>query len=202
MGSRDKRVDAYIAKAQPFARPILEHLRATVHAASPDVDEAIKWGMPFFTSGGRLIGNMASFKAHAAFGFFRADDVMGAGKAERDAMGSFGRITSVRDLPPRTAIIAWVRRAVALAAAGPKPSAPRRAAKPMPKAPAALATALKADAKLRAQWTAFTPGKRREYLVWIADAKQPATRARRVATTIAQVKQGKSQNWRYETKRG
>ncbi|MBI2407845.1 MAG: YdeI/OmpD-associated family protein [Gemmatimonadetes bacterium] len=202
MGTRDKRVDAYIAEAQPFARPILEQLRATVHTASPDVDEAIKWGMPFFTSGGRLLANMAAFTAHAAFGFFRADDVMGAGKAERDAMGSFGRITSVRDLPPRSAIIAWVRRAVKLAAEGPRPAAQRRAAKPTPKVPAALAAAIKTDATLRAQWAAFTPGKRREYLAWIAEAKQPATRARRVATTIAQVKQGKSQNWRYETKRG
>ena len=71
----------------------------------------------------------------------------------------------------------------------------------MPSAPA-LSAALQADARLRAQWKAFTPGKRREYLAWIAEAKQDATRERRLATTIAQVREGKSQNWRYEAKRG
>ncbi len=46
MGMRDPRVDAYIERAEPFARPILEHLRAVVHAGCPDVEETMKWNFP------------------------------------------------------------------------------------------------------------------------------------------------------------
>ena len=101
MGLKDKRVDAYIANAAPFARPILAHVRAAVHAASPDVDEAIKWGMPFFCHKGKLLAYMSAFKAHAAFGFYRGALVVGAGTEKREAMGSFGRLTRVSDLPSK-----------------------------------------------------------------------------------------------------
>ncbi len=48
MKNFDPRVDAYIARSAAFAQPVLLHLRATVHAACPGVQETIKWGMPFF----------------------------------------------------------------------------------------------------------------------------------------------------------
>jgi hypothetical protein len=44
MGNKDLRIDAYIAKSQDFAKPILEHFRELVHKACPDVEETIKWG--------------------------------------------------------------------------------------------------------------------------------------------------------------
>ncbi|MHB8840159.1 MAG: YdeI/OmpD-associated family protein [Gemmatimonadaceae bacterium] len=200
MGKRDKRVDAYIAKAAPFARPILTHVRTIVHAASPSVDEDIKWGMPWFCHKGKLLAYMSAFTAHV--GFYRGALVMGTGAVKRDAMGSFGRLTSVNDLPSKATVAKYVKKAVALAEQTVAGAAPRRTPKPMPKLPAALARALRADAALREQWNAFTPGKRRAYLAWIAEARQEATRERRLATTIAQVREGKSQNWRYERSRG
>ena len=65
----DPRVDAYIAKAQPFARPILEKIRERVHAAAPGVEEAMKWSAPGFTHDGKILLIMAAFKAHAALNF-------------------------------------------------------------------------------------------------------------------------------------
>jgi uncharacterized protein YdeI (YjbR/CyaY-like superfamily) len=201
MPKHHPRVDAYIAKAAPFAQPILAHLRAVVHAAAPQAEEEIKWGMPFFTYRGKLLCNFAAFKAHAAFGFHRGSLILGSAE-QRGSMGSLGRITSVRDLPPRRVLASYVKKAIALAdvtAAAPRKS---RTPRPLPKMPPALACALKADAAAQRQWAAFTPGKRREYLTWILGAKQDATRERRIAQTVAQVREGKSQNWKYETTRG
>ncbi|MBI5719138.1 MAG: DUF1801 domain-containing protein [Burkholderiales bacterium] len=119
------RVDAYIAQAAPFAKPILERLRADVHAACPDAEEAIKWSMPFFMHGGRNLAHMAAFKAHCAFGFEHGRAVVDLGR-EAQAMGQFGRITKLEDLPSSAALRKLVAKAVALIDAGEKaPRAPK-----------------------------------------------------------------------------
>ncbi len=204
MGTRDPRIDAYIAKSSEFARPILAHFRKLVHQAAPDVTETMKWSMPHFDHGGILCG-MAAFKAHAAIGFWKAELIVDK-KYDKgdDAMGSLGRLTSVKDLPPDRVLIGYVKKGIALNAEGVK--APRmarrdtRAKKPEAKAPADLAAALKKNAKARKHWEAFPPSHRREYIEWITSAKQEETRARRLATCISQVAEGKSQNWKYESK--
>ena len=66
MGTRDKRIDAYIAKAAPFARPILTHLRGVVHTACPDVEETLKWGAPAYMHHG-ILCITAAFTAHCAW---------------------------------------------------------------------------------------------------------------------------------------
>ncbi|MBM3906618.1 MAG: YdeI/OmpD-associated family protein [Gemmatimonadetes bacterium] len=201
MGTKDKRIDAYIAKSQPFARPILAHLRDVVHAASPSIVEDMKWGMPFFVQDGRILCHMAAFKAHAAFGIWDAARVMNAGTLNREAMGSFGRITNVKDLPAKRTLVGHLKRAIALVATSPAAERRARTPKPVPRLPAELSRALKADAALRTQWSALAPGYRREYVEWIAGAKRPETRARRLATTVAQVRERKGPNWRYAAKR-
>ena len=129
METRDRRIDAYIAKSADFARPILTHLRAVVHEACPDVEEAIKWGFPFFLRDGALFCYMASFTQHAAFGFRGGALVLGKRKATREAMGNFGRLTSAKDLPSRKALVGYVKKAAALhdadlaGGAKPKPAA-------------------------------------------------------------------------------
>jgi len=116
----DSRVDTYIAQAAPFAQPVLERLRADVHAACPDVEEAIKWSMPFFMHAGRNLAHMAAFKAHCAFGFELGRAVVDLGR-EAQAMGQFGRITSLADLPSSVEIRRLVRKAAALIDAGARP---------------------------------------------------------------------------------
>src|SRR5947209_749594 len=105
MGTRDKRVDAYIANSAEFAQPILTNLRALVHQACSEVEETMRWSFPSFMYKG-LLCSMASFKQHCSFGFWKASLITGApANAKREGMGNFGRITSMKDLPPKPVLL-------------------------------------------------------------------------------------------------
>jgi uncharacterized protein YdeI (YjbR/CyaY-like superfamily) len=196
--STDPRIDAYIARQADFARPILEHLRAAVHAACPEAEETLKWSMPHFLYKGRMLAGMAAFKAHATFGFWRAKDVLGETGAERDAMGQFGRLTSVADLPPEDVLAALIRKAMALTDAGPRPARPKAAPKPALETPRELESALDSNAAARATFDGFPAGSRREYVEWVAEAKRPETRDKRIAQAVEWMAEGKRRNWKYE----
>jgi hypothetical protein len=215
MGTRDPRIDAYIDKSAGFAHPILRHLRELVHETVPDVEETVKWGMPFFMYRGGLFANMAAFKAHATFGFWKGAQVVGDDSRNDEAMGQLGRLTSVKDLPPRKTLVGWMKAAMALRDA-PAPAAKKDAAKKdaakkgaavkkAPKSPVevppSLAAALKKDAKARATFDAFSPSQRREYVDWVAEAKTDATREKRIATTLEWLAEGKQRNWKYQKAR-
>ncbi|RQP22967.1 YdeI/OmpD-associated family protein [Piscinibacter terrae] len=198
MGTTDPRIDAYIAKSADFAQPILTHLRQVVHAACPSVEETIKWGMPNFMYGGKILANMAAFKAHCAFGFWQRDAVAGTGK-NNDAMGQFGRIESLKDLPGKAELSRLVKKAAALIDSGEKPRrVPKSAPKPTPETPDDLLAALKRNAAARKTFEAFAPSHRREYIEWITEAKRPETREKRLAQTLEWLAEGKSRNWKYE----
>ncbi len=195
MPRTDPRVDAYIAKAAPFARPILAHLRELVHRADPAIEETIKWGMPFFECGG-IVGHMAAFKAHCAFGIWRGGQLEKTGK-EGEAMGQFGRIATLGDLPPDATIVALAKKAVARNLAGEKAARPvKRAKEPIPMPPE-LAGALAKNRAARATFDGFPPGHQREYLEWITEAKTAATRDKRIATAVEWLALGKTRNWKY-----
>jgi uncharacterized protein YdeI (YjbR/CyaY-like superfamily) len=193
----DPRVDAYIARQADFARPILELLRRIVHEAAPEVEETIKWSMPHFTYKGRLFAGIAAFKAHATFGLWQANAVLGETGSERDAMGQFGRLTSIADLPPEAELKALIRRAASVAAAGPKPR-PKKPPKPELPTPDDLRAALDAQPKAAATFDSFPPSCRREYVEWVTEAKRPETRAKRLAQTVEWLAEGKRRNWKYE----
>jgi len=199
MGTRDPRVDAYIAGKAAFARPILTRLRENVHAACPPAEETLKWGMPAFMYRGGILCGIAAFKAHCALWFWKGRFVVDRESAATGgAMGQFGRITKLADLPSKRALTGYVKRAMALKEPGVKaPARGRRQARQPPAVPSDLKRALARSAKARATFEGFTPGHRREYLVWIAGAKRPETRARRLATAIEWLAQGKAHNWRY-----
>jgi len=197
MPKKDARIDAYIAHAQPFARPILRHLRAIVHEACPDVVENVKWGSPSFEYHGLLCG-MAAFKEHAVFGFWKGKLIVDAKGRDLDgAMGQFGRLTEVNDLPPKRLIADYVKKAMALNEDGVTVKRGTTPRKPIPM-PADLRAALVKAPKASATFAAFPPGGQRDYLEWVTEAKQPATRAKRIATTIEWLKEGKRRNWKYE----
>ena len=195
--SRDPRIDAYVAKAQPFARPILEHVRARVHAAAPKAEETLKWGAPAFTVGGKILLMMAAFKAHAALNFWRGQELRGEA-ANAGAMGQFGKLQSLADLPPDAELDRLIREAAELAKSAPAP----RQVKHEPKPPAEMhpdfAAALDSAPAAKATLDSFPPSARRDYLDWIADAKQDATRAKRIATAVEWLSEGKRRHWRYE----
>lgn len=194
----DPRVDAYIARQADFARPILEHLRSTVHSACPEAEETLKWGMPHFLYKGRMLAGMAAFKAHATFGFWRAKEVLGGTGAERDAMGQFGRLTGVAALPPDDVLAGLIRKAMALTDSGARPARAKAAPDADPEAPPELEAALAANPAARAAFDGFPPGARREYVEWVAGAKRPETRARRIVQAVEWMAQGKRRNWKYE----
>ena len=194
----DPRIDSYIERQANFARPILEHLRAAVHAACPDVEEAIKWGMPHFLYGGRILAGMAAFKAHATFGFRGGAQIVGETGAEGEAMGQFGRLRSVEDLPPPEMLAKLIRKAMAGAGSGEKRTRPRGPAKPVPETPPDLAEALAGAPAARSAFDAFPPSCRREYVEWIVEAKRTETRAKRIAQAVEWMSEGKRRNWKYE----
>lgn len=192
--SRDPRIDAYIDKAQPFARPILEHVRERVHAIVPDIEEDLKWSIPAYCKGGKIVIGTAAFKAHAAINFWRGKE-LGLEQSE-EAMGQLGRLTSLADLP--TNFDALVAKAAELAANVPPPPKPKRAPKPELEMHPEFAAALSKAPKAKAAMEAFAPSCRREYLEWIGEAKRDETRQKRIATAIEWLSEGKKRNWKYE----
>ncbi|HEX2853400.1 MAG TPA: YdeI/OmpD-associated family protein [Opitutaceae bacterium] len=203
MATKDPRVDSYIAEAGEFARPVLKHLRKLIHEGCPAAVETIKWGCPFFEYHGLLCG-LAAFKAHCSLFFWRDIDVSRWLKKTNNAgagMGQFGKLTSLADLPSDPFLLACVRSAVEQRdAPKSKSKRARQPGKELP-VPADLKKALAANPKAAATFKNFAPSHRRAYLDWIADAKQHATRERRLRTTIEWLAAGKPQNWKYlETK--
>ena len=202
MGTKDPRVDAYIARSADFARPILNHLRKIVHAGCPKVEEAIKWGAPFFMYKGVLC-NMAAFKQHCAFGFWKGTLLKAlntAGKAN-EAWGQLGRIESLADLPSEDFLIRQVKEAMQLNEKGAKaPTKHKPKAKTPLVVPAYVKAALKKNAKAGVTFEGFSPSHKREYIEWITEAKTEATRQKRLDTALAWMAEGKVRNWKYVRK--
>ena len=200
MGTRDPRVDAYIATSADFAKPILEHLRSMIHDACPDVQETMKWSRPHFDYKG-MLGGMAAFKNHCVFGFWKGELIIDK-KRERslklDATGSLGRLTKVSDVPSTKVLTSYIRQAMKLNDDGAK--APhmvnRKPKKPLP-VPPYLMAALRTNKKALAAFGDFSPSHKREYVEWITEAKSEATRAKRLTTALEWIADGKPRNWKY-----
>jgi uncharacterized protein YdeI (YjbR/CyaY-like superfamily) len=201
MPTTDPRVDAYIERSAPFAKPILQQIRQAVHTGCPDVEETMKWSFPHFVYKG-LLCSMASFKAHCAFGFWKGsllgDGIMAA--KSNDAMGQFGRITSLEDLPAPKHLVALVRKAAALNDQGVKVVRRKAPPKGRPVVPEDFKRLLRGSTKAREAFAALSPSHQREYLEWFSEARTDATRERRMATAIEWISQGKGRNWKYEKK--
>ena len=205
--SHNPKVDAYIAKSAAFAQPILEHLRALIHKACPDVVEDIKWSRPFFLHNGELLANISAFKQHCAFGFWGAEigkELAAAGIVQDGAMGSLGKITTLKDLPPDKQLLAHIRRAAELIDSGQGENriTAQRGVVKAPKAdletPAEFTAALKINKPAATHFEAFSPSCKREYIDWIRDAKRTETRDRRIAQAIDWIAEGKQRNWKYQ----
>jgi uncharacterized protein YdeI (YjbR/CyaY-like superfamily) len=198
MGTRDDRVDAYIAKSAEFARPILTHLRDVVHAACPEVEETMKWSFPHFMYKG-ILCSMAAFKQHCSFGLWKSSLIIEGGSDDvAKGMGQFGRITDVSDLPSKRILSGYIKEAMKLNDAGvksptrSKPKAPREVV-----VPDDLSIALQKNKKALAAFEKFPPSHKREYIEWITEAKTDATRSRRLETAIEWMAEGKPRNWKY-----
>ena len=197
MTKQDPRVDAYIAKSADFAKPVLNRIRRLVHAACPGVEETLKWGMPHFVHKGTLCG-MAAFKQHCALYFPKTSLIFGKDTTRDDAMGQFGRITSLADLPGDKILTGYLKKGVALNEAGIKKPRPKPKAKKTLTVPDYFLAALKKNKKALTTFMNFSPSCKGEYVEWITEAKREETRARRLQTAIQWLAAGKSRNWKYQ----
>lgn len=202
---KDRRVDKYIQDCEPFARPILTHLRKNILQACPEGEETLKWGMPHLIYRGSILCGFAGFKQHCALGFWQGREVVGGEKTE--GAGHFGKITSLKDLPSPKALAGFVRKGMKLIearGAGKKKASARAAPKRIPKrqsgllrTPPDLMRALRASKKALATFEAFSSSCKREYVEWIIDAKTEETRDRRVEQAVDWMSEGKKRNWKY-----
>ena len=200
MPKQDPRIDAYIIKSADFALPVLQHLRALVHAACPDVEETMKWSFPHFLFKGEILCSMASFKQHCAFGFWKASLMKDAKLLldnRKEAMGSLGKITSLKDLPADRKIMAWIKEAMKLTEAGAKVVKAKPAASKPLVMPAFFSAALAKNKKAKAVFEKFNYTQKKEYVEWLEEAKTIPTREKRLATAIEQIIKGKIRNWKY-----
>jgi uncharacterized protein YdeI (YjbR/CyaY-like superfamily) len=194
---KDKRVDAYIAKSQDFAKPILEELRSRVHSLVPDIEEDIKWGFPAFMYKGKILFGMSAFKGHCGAGFWHP--LMRTRDQSPEGIGEFGKLTTLGELPPRAQFAKLAKKAKKLTDDGvkgpgkPKPDPNRKVVVPKD-----LAALLAKNANARATYEEFPFSKKNEYVTWINDAKREETREKRLATTVKQLAEGKSMMWKYE----
>lgn len=205
MPSYNKSIDAYIEKSADFAKPILNHLRELVHNTCPDVEEKMKWSMPFFDYRGEMMCNMASFKQHCVFGFWKGaimkDPILRETAASEVAMGHLGKIRSLKDLPPDKKLVGWIKEAMRLNEDGIKlPPKPKNSQINEIIVPGYFADAIAKNKAASKFWNAFSPGKRKEYVGWITEAKTEITRNKRMETAIEWIAEGKSRNWQYQTK--
>ena len=209
MGKHDERIDVYIAGAAEFARPILEHLRAIVHQACPDVEETMKWSFPHFQYKGMLC-SMAAFKEHCAFGFWKGSLILGKGKGESQGegatarngqekvgMGHLGRITKIADLPPKKIMSGNIKEAMRLNDEGVKARPGQAQAQRPVDVPDDLAAALDANTQARCTFEKFPPSHKASTIDWINEAKTAATRTRRLAQAVEWMAEGKPRNWKY-----
>jgi len=184
----DPRVDAYIAKANDFAKPVLKQIRGAVHKGHPAVSETIKWGVPAYVDERGIFCMTAAFKQHCAWVFWT-----GRKPATGDAK-RFRKISSVEDLPSPRELVAIVKEAATSAPAAKAKTT--RAATPVT-VPTYFRVALRKNAKACAAFDAFPPSHKREYVDWIASAKTDQTRQRRITTALQWIASGKSRNWKY-----
>jgi len=200
MSTRDKRIDTYIAKSADFAQPILQYLREIVHEGCPEIEETMKWSFPHFMYKG-ILCSMASFKQHCVFGFWKGSLVLdGKDSNSTDAMGQFGRITSLHDLPSKSVLLGYVQKARQLHDHGvrvPRKPQPRGEKKELT-IPDYFSAALKENKKALATFTGFSYSHKKEYVQWVTEAKTHETRNRRLQTSMEWLAQGKSRNWKYE----
>ncbi len=200
MPNKDKRIDAYIAKSQDFAKPILKHLRKLVHKACPDAEETMKWSFPHFDYYESTLCSMASFKQHCAFGFWKASIMKDPNKilSGKDAMGHFGQIKSIEDLPSDKILIAYIKEAAQLNREGVKiPQKTKSGQKKELVIPVYFIKAVKKNKNALKTFAGFSTTNKREYVEWVTDAKTEETRNKRLETAIEWMSEGKIRNWKY-----
>lgn len=202
MAEKNPAFDAYIEKSADFAKPILNHLRSLVHQACPAAVEKIKWGFPNFEYKNEMLCHFASFKKHCAFGFWKGslmqDQKLKENATSENAMGHYGKITSLKDLPADKLIIAHIKEAMKLNDDGIKVPRTKPGNVSPVETPDYFLKEIKKNKKAFTIWEKFSNSHKKEYVEWIVDAKRDETREKRMQQAIEWIAEGKGRNWKYE----
>jgi uncharacterized protein YdeI (YjbR/CyaY-like superfamily) len=203
MAKFDSKVDKYVAESMDFAKPIMEHWRQLVHDTCPEVVEAIKWSLPHFDYRGDFMCVMAAYKSHCSFTFLKSgmmtDVRLQENKSLKPIQRFLGKITRLEDLPPDEEFIGFLKEAMQLNEQGMKFSRPKKEGpSPSLEVPDYFQEQLDANPAAKAVFESKSPNFRKEYLVWITDAKTDATREKRMDQAIEWIAEGKGRNWKYQ----
>jgi uncharacterized protein YdeI (YjbR/CyaY-like superfamily) len=202
MAQFDSKVSDYIAKSEDFAKPVLEHWRQILHETCPGVTEAIKWGIPHFDYKGDFMCIMASHKNHCSFSFHKAslmsDPRLKEAASLKPTQRFMGKITSLADLPDDAAFIALVKEAMVVNEKGLKVVAPKPDKPKVLEVPDYFVEKLKINPGAMEIFENKSPSYRKDYIVWIADAKTDATRQKRMEEALEWIAEGKGRFWKYE----
>lgn len=193
--------DAYADTLPAFAKPIFAHLRTLVHATCPEMGEEIKWSYPHFVYKGENLCIFAAYSKHCSFSFAKDSLMSDARLASNAALPAakrfLGRLTTLADLPPDDDLAAWIAEAMSLNDRAIK-LAPRPSSGPKQvDVPPAFAAALAANPAAKAVFDRKSPSFRKEYNVWIGDAKTDATRSKRIDEALVWIAEGKGRFWKY-----
>jgi uncharacterized protein YdeI (YjbR/CyaY-like superfamily) len=195
------KVDAYAEKVEDFAKPVLAHLRALIHATCPDVIEEVKWGIPHFDYNGGMMCVFAAYKKHCSFTFYKdalmSDARLKANAGIPAAQHFMGKLTNVADLPSDRELESWIKESMALNEQGMKLPARESKTPKEVEMPAAFADKLQANPKITKIFESKSASFQKEYNVWIGDAKTEATRDKRIEEAIAWIAEGKGRFWKY-----
>ncbi len=195
-------VDDHINGTAPFAQPILRHLRTVFHRACPEVAESLKWGRMFFTCRGKMLAAAGAFQSHVRFRFWMGEDLPDPDGIFTDAAGKRMPALKLRwiaDLPAEEVLAAAINEAVRfLEAPGKTTAPPLRSPKPALTPPPEFLSALHDQPVAGKNFETLSPSRRREYVEWVLEAKREATRAKRIATALEWLAEGKSLHWKYQ----
>ncbi len=200
-------IDSYIEKAADFAKPILIKIREMVHKANPEITECIKWSFPNFEYQGHIVCSMAAHKKHCSFGFWRGNEMEDPDKIlqqiGKTAMGQLGQLSSIADLPSDEILIKYLHQAIDLcfkvkAKSSSNSDTKSKKSIPVPEIPDYFNEALEAWPEAKMNFENFSNSCKREYVVWITEAKTEKTRLKRLSEALEMIKEGKQRNWKYQ----
>jgi uncharacterized protein YdeI (YjbR/CyaY-like superfamily) len=195
-------LDDYLAKSAGFAKPIMQHLRELLHETCPEIVEEIKWGIPHFDYKGEMMCIFAAHKNHCSFTFWKeslmSDQKFKENPSLQASKRYLGKIISLSDLPSDKQLVAYIKEAMALNENGVK-LVPRKSEKPKNIAiPDYFAKELAAKPKVKKIFDSKSDSFRKDYLVWITDAKTETTRQKRIAESLEWIAEGKGRFWKYD----
>lgn len=201
MENYNKQVTAYIAKMADFAKPILTNLREIIFSTCPEVEENIKWGTPHYSYKGDHLCMLGGFKQHCSFSLYKAElmkdkaiqDSVKAGKK----FGFMDKIKDISELPNKKILVAYLKDAMELNANGTaKPKPVNDKPKIEAVAPKEFLDALKKDKKATEIFESKSPSFRKNYIIWVAEAKTDETRQKRIDQSLEWIAEGKDRFWK------